>query len=262
MRRSKSDYVIQTVTNALRLLEEFRYAEELGVTALARRLGLHKNNVFRLLATLEEMRFVEQCAENERYRLGTASLGLGQAFLRTRSLTRLGRSLLEKLALDTRETAHLAVLDGFEVVHLDGEAPAHLIGTRVRTGERLPVHASALGKAMLACGDPSEWERMDRDCIRGAELPAATPATITDRDKFFEHLRGAAGLGYAVDVEECAPGLCCVAAPVRDASSRVVAALSISAPLFRVGVDALHEQLVPAVTAAAQELSRRLGAAA
>ena len=170
--------------------------------------------------------------------------------------------MLEKLALDTSETAHLAVLDGFEVVHLDGEAPNHLVGTRVRTGERLPVHASALGKAMLACGDPAEWERVDRDWIRGGELPAATAATITDRDKFFEHLRSAAGMGFAVDIEECASGLCCVAAPVRDASSRVVAALSVSAPVFRVGADALHDRLVPAVTSAAQELSRRLGAAA
>jgi IclR family transcriptional regulator, KDG regulon repressor len=261
MRRSKSDYVIQTVTNALRLLEEFRYAEELGVTALARRLGLHKNNVFRLLATLEEMRFVEQCAENERYRLGTACLGLGQAFSRNCSLTRLGRSVLEKLARDTQETAHLAVLDGFEVVHLDGEGAGQLVGTRVRTGERLPVHASALGKAMLACGDPAEWERLDREFVR-SELPAVTEATITDRDKFFEHLRGVVGSGFALDFEECALGLCCVAAPVRDVSSQVVAALSISAPVFRVGADEVHERLAPAVSAAAQELSRRLGAAA
>jgi DNA-binding IclR family transcriptional regulator len=262
MRRSKSDYVIQTVTNALRLLEEFRYAEELGVTALARRLGLHKNNVFRLLATLEEMRFVEQCAESERYRLGPACLVVGQAFSRMHSLTRLGRSVLEKLVSETSETAHLAVLDRFEVVHLDGEAPKHLVATRVRTGERLPVHASALGKAMLACGDPAEWERVDREWIRGGELPASTEATITDRDKFFEHLRGVAGMGFAIDIEECAPGLCCVAAPIRDANSRVVAALSVSAPVFRVGVDAMHERLVPAVTGAAQEFSRRLGASA
>lgn len=262
MRRSKSDYVIQTVTNALRLLEEFRDADELGVTALARRLGLHKNNVFRLLATLEEMRFVEQCAENDQYRLGPACLGVGQAFSRNRSLTRLGRSVLEKLALATGETVHLGVLDQFEVVHLDGEAPNHLVATRVRTGERLPVHASALGKAMLGCGDPAEWERVDREWIRAVVLPAATEATITDRDKFFEHLRGVAGMGFALDIEECALGLCCVAAPVRDVSSRVVAALSVSAPVFRVNVDDMHERIVPAVTAAAQELSRRLGAAA
>jgi DNA-binding IclR family transcriptional regulator len=254
MRRSKSDYVIQTVTNALRLLEEFRYDEELGVTALAKRLGLHKNNVFRLLATLEEMRFVEQCAETDLYRLGTASLALGQSFTRNRSLTG-SHAACAREAADTRETAHLAVLDGFEVVHLDGEAPNHLIGTRVRTGERLPVHASALGKALLACGDPTEWERVDREWIRGGALTAATGATITDPDKFFEHLRGAAGMGFAIDIEECAAGLCCVAAPVRDANAQVVAALSVSAPVFRVGVDAMHEQLVPAVTAAAQELA-------
>jgi DNA-binding IclR family transcriptional regulator len=263
MRRSKSDYVIQTVTNALRLLEEFRYADELGVTALGRRLGLHKNNVFRLLATLEEMRFVEQCAENERYRLGIACLEMGQAFARTRALTRLARSVLEGLARETGETAHLGVLDGFEVVHLDGEPPRQqLVGTRVRTGEKLPAHASALGKAILACGDPAEWERVDRDCIRGGELPATTEATITDRDKFFEHLRGVAGMGFALDLEECAKGLCCAAAPVRDANGRVVAALSVSAPVFRAGPDAMHERLVPAVTRAAQELGRRLGAAA
>jgi DNA-binding IclR family transcriptional regulator len=262
MRRSKSDYVIQTVTNALRLLEEFRYADQLGVTELARRLGLHKNNVFRLLATLEEAGFVEQVADNESYRLGTACLEVGQAFLRTRSLTRLGRSALEALARDTAETAHLAVLQGFEVVHLDGEAPRQLVGSRVRTGERMPAHGSALGKAILACGDPSGWERVDREWVRQDALTSLTPATITDRDKFFEHLRGAAGDGFALDLEESVPGLCCAAAPVRDANGNVVGALSISVPIFRAGPETLHDKLVPAVVAAAQTLSRRLGAPA
>ena len=261
MRRQKSDYVILTVSNAFRLLEEFRFAEELGVTELARRLGLHKNNVFRLLATLQEMGFVEQC-DNDRYRLGARCLVLGQSFARTRSLTRLGRSVLESLCAGTGETAHLGVLAGSEVVHLDGETPhQHLVGSRVRTGERLPAHASALGKAMLACGDPAEWQRVDREWLKNGELPAMTPATITDRDKFFDHLRGAAGMGFAIDIEECAPGLCCVAAPVRDSTSHVVGALSISAPAFRADVDVMHTRLVPAVTAAAQELSRRMGAA-
>lgn len=260
MRRSKSDYVIQTVTNALRLLEEFRYVDQLGVTELARRLGLHKNNVFRLLATLEESKFVEQVADNESYRLGSACLEVGQAFLRTRSLTRLGRSAIESLARETDETAHLAMLQGFEVVHLDGEAPRQLVGTRVRTGERMAAHGSALGKVILACGDPSDWEQVDRDWVRQDGLASLTPATITDRDKFFEHLRGAAGAGFALDLEESVPGLCCAAAPVRDKDGRVVGALSVSAPIFRAGPDVLHDKLVPAVVAAAQGLSRRLGA--
>ena len=77
MRRSKSDYVIQTVLNALHLLEEFQEDESLGVTELSERLELHKNKVFRLLATFEQSGYVEQC-DAERYRLGTACPGLGQ----------------------------------------------------------------------------------------------------------------------------------------------------------------------------------------
>ena len=94
MRRSKSDYVIQTVVNALRLLEVFQEDEILGVTELSRRLDLHKNNVFRLLATLEEQGYVEQC-DDDRYCLGTACLELGHAFSRTRSIARQARPILE-----------------------------------------------------------------------------------------------------------------------------------------------------------------------
>ena len=74
MSKPKSDYTIQTVNNALRLLEAFYEEAELGVSELSRRLGLHKNNVFRLLATLEEEGYVEQSQDNERYRLGLRSL--------------------------------------------------------------------------------------------------------------------------------------------------------------------------------------------
>ena len=83
MQRAKSEYAIQTVTNALRVLEAFETDEQLGVTELARRLDLHKNNVFRLLATLEEKQWVEQ-TDAELYRLGASCLRLSQAYTRTR----------------------------------------------------------------------------------------------------------------------------------------------------------------------------------
>ena len=245
MRRSKSDYVIQTVTNALRLLEEFRYAEELGVTELARRLGLHKNNVFRLLATLEEMRYVEQCAETERYRLGTACLALGQAFSRTRSLTRLGAlGAREARARDARDPPISACSTTSRSCTSTARRPTSWWARAPH--RRAPARAlqrARQGDARLR--GPGGVGAFDREWIRGGELPASTDATITDRDKFFEHLRGAAGMGFAIDLEECAPGLCCVAAPVRDASSRVVAALSVSAPVFRVGETRMHERIVP-----------------
>jgi IclR family KDG regulon transcriptional repressor len=263
MRRSKSSYVIQAVANGLRLLEEFGAASpELGVTELANRVGLHKNNVFRLLATLEQQGYVEQCAQTERYRLGRASLTLGQAFLETRSLSRFARPLLAKLAVDTRESAHLGVLSGYEVVHLDGEQPEQLVATRLRTGRKLAAHCTALGKVLLAGKSSTALAQLDKDRVRAGKLVAYTPATIVDRDKFFEHLRTVASQGWALDLEECAAGLCCVAAPVHDASGAVIAALSVSAPIFRVNEARIHDEVMPCVIAAASELSHRMGHAA
>lgn len=258
MRRSKSDYVIQTVVNALRLLEVFQEDEVLGVTEISRRLDLHKNNVFRLLATLEERSYVEQC-EDDRYRLGMACLELGHAFSRTRSLARQARPVLEELCAATGETIHLGVLADFDVVHLDGEQPDQLVVTRLRNGGRLPAHCTALGKVLLANLAANELERVDREHLSEGALIAETPETITDREKFIEHLRAVATQGWALDLEECEPGLACVAAPVHDADGRVVAALSLSAPTLRASESVLVDRVSGQVVESANRLSRRLG---
>ncbi len=259
MKRSKSDYVIQTVTNALRVLEAFRDKEELGVTELSRCLGLHKNNVFRLLATLEDKGYVEQSADSDRYRLGVRCLELGHTYGRSGGLLRQGRSILEGLARVTGETAHLGALQDFEVAHLDGEQPDQLVLTGLRVGRRLPVHCTALGKVLLGCGDGLLRERFDRLCVANGTLEARTAATITDRDKFFEHLRAVASQGFALDLEESAVGLCCAAAPVYAASGRLVAALSVSGPTLRLSRDTLLDRVVPVLLPAAEDLSRQLG---
>ena len=150
MQRAKSEYAIQTVTNALRVLQAFETDEQLGVTELARRLHLHKNNVFRLLATLEENHWVEQ-TDAELYRLGTSCLRLSQSLARTRLVTRHARPALASLCRETGETAHLGVLRDFEVVHLDGEQAPGMIAATLRIGERLPSHCTALGKVLTAC---------------------------------------------------------------------------------------------------------------
>jgi IclR family KDG regulon transcriptional repressor len=260
MQRAKSEYAIQTVTNALRVLEAFETDEELGVTELAKRLDLHKNNVFRLLATLEEKSWVEQ-TDAERYRLGSKTQRLGQAYMRTRLLTRCARPVLAELARETAETAHLAVLNGFEVVHLDGEPAPGLVAATLRIGLSLPVHCTALGKAMLACGPKNVLEAYDRDVVAAHGVAASTEATIVDRDKLFENLRRVAAEGFAVDVEETARGVCCVAAPVLDATGDVVGAFSISGPSPRMNLDALESRLAQKVLAAAATLSRQLGSA-
>lgn len=259
MKRSKSDYRIQTVANAARLMLEFEGEEELGVTELSRRLALHKNNVFRILATLEEAAFVEKSPASDRYRLGVSGMRLGQVCRKRRSLVRLGRAVLEDLASATGESAHLGTLRDFEVVHVDGEQPEQLVGSALRLSMRLPSHCTALGKVLLASLEAAQFERFDRGWLQTGALARRTEETIVDREKLLEHLHMVASQGYALDAEECAPGLCCAAAPVYDASGTVVAALSVSGPSFRLGPNALAEHVVPKVIAAAEGLSRQLG---
>src|SRR4029077_5573306 len=131
--------------------------DEIGVAELARRLGLPKNNVFRLLATLEEQAFIEQCRVSGRYRLGPSCHALGQSFRRARPLIERARPVLDRLLAQTGETVHLAVRDGFEVVHLEARAPVREIATGVRTGRRAPIHCTALGKVLLACSPERLW---------------------------------------------------------------------------------------------------------
>ena len=168
MKKPKSDYSIQTVANALRVLEEFHDRIEIGVAELARRLGLHKNNVFRLLATLQEAGYIEQDSATERYRLGLAALDLGHSFRRSRPLLERVRPLLAELSENTGESAHLGMLQHMEVVHLAGRAPERMVVTSLRVGRRLPVHCTALGKVLIGCCPVGQRQANCRTAASGA----------------------------------------------------------------------------------------------
>src|SRR5437762_5054982 len=120
VRREKTNYVIQSVSHALDVLEQFTgEADELGVTELSKRLKLHKNNVFRLLATLEARGYIEQNKATENYRLGVRCLRLGQRFVTQVGLLRQARPVMLQVARNSRETAFVAVLRNNSVVPLD-----------------------------------------------------------------------------------------------------------------------------------------------
>jgi DNA-binding IclR family transcriptional regulator len=258
-KRPKSEYAIQTVSNAFRLLEAFQHADELGVTELAVRLRLHKNNVFRLLATLQYEGYVEQDPRTEFYRLGVRCLELAHFLTRGRPLVQQARPVLERLASDTREAAHVAVMREFEVVHLDGEVFPQVVLTKLRVGQGLPTHCTALGKVLLAFADDATRESYDRVRVTPGHLDARTPATLVDREKLFEHLRSVASQGFAIDLEEYEPGVVCIAAPVFDASGHAIAALSVSGPAFRLDLETLQRRVIALVMDEADRLSQRLG---
>ncbi len=258
MSKPKSDYSIQTVSNALRLLEVFYHEPELGVSELSRRLGLHKNNVFRLLATLELGGYVEQCKTNDQYRLGVRCLELARAYGRSHSLVERARPTLTDLVAELGETAHLGVLHDFEVVHLDGAQPKRMLVTTSRVGQRLPAHCSALGKVLIGCASASVREAYHQSVVSGG-LEAVTPDTVVDGAKLVDHLSTVAGQGYALDLGECEVGLNCIAAPVYGEDGDVAAALSVSGPSFRMSEDVLFSAVLPELSAGAQRLSESLG---
>ena len=258
-KKPKAEYAIQAVANALRLLQVFRDEDEIGVAELARCLGLPKNNVFRLLATMEEVGFIEQCRATGRYRLGLACHSLGHAFTRARPLIERARPVLEHLLEETGETVHLAVRDGFEVVHLEARAPAREIATSVRVGRRAPMHCTALGKVLLGCSPERVWREYDEQVAKRGKLPQRTSRSIDNPIKFFEHLRTVAGVGYALDLGELEDGLGCAAAPVHAGDGELVAAISVSAPMFRTGEEMLVGELRAKVVGAAEALSASLG---
>ena len=255
-RKEKSEYVVQSVDRALDILEAFNYnEEELGVTELSQKLNLHKNNVFRLLATLETRGYIEQDQKTGNYRLGIKIFEVANVFLHHLGLRRQARPILEELVHKCNETAYLAVTEETDVVYVLMHETAHTVRVIPRLGHRLPAYCTASGKIQLA------FESRDRllNLFRDAPLRALTPNTITDLDRLIEHLAEVAHQGFAVDNEELEEGVCCVAAPVRDYSHRVVAGVGLSGPVSRFSPERIQNDLVPLVKEAGTKISQRLG---
>src|SRR5579875_3596681 len=226
MRREKSNYIIQSVAHALDVLEQFSgEADELGVTELSKRLKLHKNNVFRLLATLESRGYIEQNRATENYRLGVRCLQLGQSYVLHLGLLRQAGPIMQELVRQVRETAYVAVL---------------------RRGVLVPVQVV-------------EAEEDQRALLPEGPLPRATDRTIVDRAQLQQQLRTIAATGYALDTGEHVEDLRAVATPIRDYARTVVGTLAVAGPAYRLQIERLEKELAPLVVKAGRELSSRLG---
>jgi DNA-binding IclR family transcriptional regulator len=212
-----------SVGKALALLSSFDRVSILGVTELARRVGVSKSTAFRLLAILQEWNLVER--EGRRYRLGTRVFELGNqvSFCRPHNLRESAHPFLQDLYEVTHETVHLAVLDGQDVVYVDKVFGKDPVPSPSRIGGRVPAHCAAVGKAILAFAD--------EDIVRAVldnPLQTRTRYTTTLPRLLIEELARIRRMGVAFDREEANLGLTCVAAPIFGPEGRSVAAVSIS----------------------------------
>lgn len=247
-------YTVPGLERGLRILGEFsRNEPELTAPELARRLGVPRTTVFRLLVTLEQMGFVERTADGRAYRLGLAVLRMGFEYLASLGMVELGRPLLEKLRDTTGHSASLVVRDRRDVVYLHRAATRSPFATAVAVGTRLPAHATVLGHVLL--GDLSLADL--RALYPEPALTVHSPRTPHDSAALFKEVQATRERGWVLAEAYFEPHICTVAAPVRDESGHVVAAIGLTVPGTSIAPE-LHEPLVLATRAAAAELSERL----
>jgi DNA-binding IclR family transcriptional regulator len=247
-------YVIRAIDRALAVLSVLaRTPTGMDASALARGTDLHVSTVFRILQTLKLRNFVVE-APGGLYRIGSKAFEVGSSFLRSTSLQSEGQVIVERLSEATGETASLGILDSDEVLYLAIANGQRELGIQSNVGTRHPLYCTALGKVLLAGLDWPDAQAL----LSRVERVQMTPNTITDIGRLQKELLKVAGQGYALDEEERALGIHAVAAPVRDHSGRVVAAISTAGPAFRIS-GANLESLIRHVQALASEFSQRLG---
>jgi len=246
-RTTSGRYVVEAVAKAFEVLESFNGSEELTLSEVSKRVRLNKSRTFRLLYTMAERGYVERNEDGSRYRLGM------KLFERAANVRRdvkdVARDSMLELNQKFNESVNLAVLEGERVVYLDIVESSRPFRTAATVGGRMPIHLTAVGKAILAFLPLEEANPALRKV-----LAAMTPQQGLAFQRELDQVRRR---GYATDDEENEPGVGCIGAPVFDSSGVPVAAISVSGSAHRI---LTHSKLIAeSVLSTCEGVSRSLG---
>jgi IclR family transcriptional regulator, acetate operon repressor len=242
----------QTISRAFAVLRLFReHMGDLGVGTISRELGLNLSTTHRIVRALVAEGYLAQNEDNERYYLGTGALLLGQAAHRTFSLDVL-QPVLQRLASSSGESVNLGVLSGTTAVVVERIESAKPLRFTQPPGTRVPLHASSMGKSLLAFNAEAE-----RRTLKGPRLQRITPNTIVSPKALRAELATIRERGWSIDDEESTLGVRCVAAPICDSAGVATAAIAVQAPAVRLP-DKRFDELGLEVTQAAKEVSALL----
>lgn len=246
---------VRSVAKALAILDLLAAAgREMSLAEIASKTGLAKSTLHGLLVTLKSFRYVEQSTFDGTYRLGIRLFEIGSVVASSWDVRRVAAPHIQRLLDEFEETVHLAVLDQDQVLYIDKRETRRSLRIVSQVGARLPAHCSGVGKVLLAHLPTEEVRRIAT--ARG--LPRYTGNTITGLRQLEDELERVRSQGYALDNQEIMDGLRCVAAPIRDHTGRVSAAISVSGPVTRIAGDRLG-QAVESVTRTAAGISADLG---
>jgi DNA-binding IclR family transcriptional regulator len=248
----KDKYTLQSVDNALAILELLAAHEELSALDVAKLLRMGKSTAFRLLSTLTGRNFVTKTKESK-YRLSLKVSALGAVATERIEIISAAHQELARLAREVKETTHLVVWIGDGMVQfVDKVASPTAISMASMVGMRMRAHLTATGKVLLANRPEEEQERY----LRNIPFEQVTPHTIISPGQLRAELEGVRKNGYGTDFDESEIGLTCCAAPIRDFSGTVIAALSISGSSSR--MEPTMEDMIRQVMAAARNISEKI----
>jgi IclR family acetate operon transcriptional repressor len=227
------------------------------LTELALRTGTPASTAHRLLVTLQQARYVAHDEATGLWSIGVEAFRTGSAFIRRTNVVDAAREVMRALVSQTGETANLGVPDGGEVVFVSQVETSHPIRAMFGEGARSPMHASGIGKALLAAMPRAEAERR----LQRIGLAEFTPKTLSSPRALFADLETTRARGWALDDEERNLGMRCVAAAIYNAHGEAVAGISISGPAARLQHDAVGE-FGPVVRRAAEAVTEKIGGVA
>jgi IclR family transcriptional regulator, KDG regulon repressor len=250
------NYTIQAVSRALELLEQFQEGgTELGITDLSNRLNLSKNNVFRLVVTLNAKKYLEINKFTGKYRLGIRTRALGQAATKQIDFSNHVRPFLEELTRLCRETCYFSIIKNGYSYYLEGVESDLPVRVVHRVGSSLPLYCTAAGKVKLAFVEPKQQLNL----LSGTKKYGCTTSATTGPAVLQNELKKIALQGYAIDDQEHDEGVLEIAAPVFDSNGVIIGALSILGPEMRLAGTRLKDELLPLLCQSAARLSRELG---
>lgn len=224
----RSGEFVQSLDRGLAVIRAFGPENpSLTLSDVARETGLSRASARRFLHTLVELGYVG--TDGRAFHLRARLLELGYAYLSTLGLPEIARPHLQSLSDETRESSSLAVLDDMEIVYVARVAVSRIMSAAIGVGTRLPTFATSMGRVLMAHAP----DALREEFLERVELPALTPFTITDRGALRAELEQVRAQGWALVDQELEEGLRSLAAPVRDASGRVVAAVNVAAPARR-----------------------------
>ncbi|MGM8851171.1 IclR family transcriptional regulator [Salinicola halophyticus] len=245
----------QSLVRGLTILEGLAAAPDgLALSDIAEDVELAPSTTHRLLQALFHQGFITQDVESGLWKIDVKTFRIGNSFLEARDFVATARPFLRRLTATSGETANLGIRDDGMVVYLAQSESKQMMRMITRLGSRAPLHASGVGKALLAWMPPQEFEQI----VAGRTLEGETPNTLTDADRLREQLIEIRRQGYAVDREEHAIGLNCVAATLHDESGLPLAAISVSGPVARIDDSRLPE-LAALVAETAREITAKIG---